>query len=81
MSIPPRTSGYRDELSTLEDEFAEAMSQLYRVGNHLARVRVALERDAGAEGVSTAPPVVAPVPSSGPVVTTAPAGPAPAPRR
>lgn len=80
MSIPPRTSGYRDELSTLEDEFAEAMSQLYRVGNHLARVRVALERDAGAEGVSTAPPVVAPVPSSGPVVTTAPAGPAPAPR-
>lgn len=80
MSIPPRTSGYRDELSTLEDEFAEAMSQLYRVGNHLARVRVALERDAGAEGVSTPPPVVAPVPSSGPVVTTAPAGPAPAPR-
>lgn len=80
MSIPPRTSGYRDELSTLEDEFAEAMSQLYRVGNHLARVRVALERDAGAEGVSAPPPVVAPVPSSGPVVTTAPAGPAPAPR-
>ncbi|MET4077832.1 DUF2339 domain-containing protein [Janibacter sp. UYMM211] len=80
MSIPPRTSGYRDELSTLEDEFAEAMSQLYRVGNHLARVRVALERDAGAEGVSAPPPVAAPVPSSGPVVTTAPAGPAPAPR-
>ncbi|WP_201467746.1 DUF2339 domain-containing protein [Janibacter melonis] len=80
MSIPPRTSGYRDELSTLEDEFAEAMSQLYRVGSHLARVRVALERDAGAEGVSAPPPVVAPVPSSGPVTTTAPAGPVPAPQ-
>lgn len=83
MSIPPRTSGYRDELSTLEDEFAEAMSQLYRVGNHLARVRVALERDATAEGVVTSPlaavPRTAPAPSPAAAPASAPAPVATAP--
>lgn len=83
MSIPPvldPTRGYRDELRTLEDELAEAMTHLYRVGNHLARVRAGLDRELVAEGTpapATTAPSTAPVPP--PTTATAPAVPVPPP--
>ncbi len=66
----------------LEDEFVEAMSRLYTVGNGLARLRAELDRQARSAAPSSsptpappAPPTPAPSAAPGPAAQPAPAAP------
>ncbi len=66
----------------LEDEFAEAMSRLYTVGNGLARLSAELDRQARSAAPSSsptpappAPPTLAPSAATGAAVQPAPAAP------
>lgn len=60
-----------DDVRRLEDQFAEAMTQMYAVGNDLARLRVRLERERAAQATAVPPEVrsESPLPIPGAVAT------------
>lgn len=69
-----------DRVRAIEDDFADAMTRMYRVGNDLARLRASLvaEAETPAEWTPVAAPTPAPAAAPAPAPVAAPA-PAPAP--
>ena len=66
-----------DRVRAIEDDFADAMTRMYRVGNDLARLRASLVAEAETPAEWT--PVAAPTPAPAAAPTPAPvAAPAPA---